>query len=113
LSFAFINLITDKRRESYIADISKSFIQLYKQHKNILSAVITSANGIDEATRNKVKELIKTTTQGEIELVEKVDKELIGGFVLKIGDKQIDASVSRQLNNLRKSFAENVFVKSI
>jgi F-type H+-transporting ATPase subunit delta len=40
--------------------------------------------------------------KGEVELVEKIDKSTIGGFILKIGDKQIDKSVARQLSNLKK-----------
>jgi F-type H+-transporting ATPase subunit delta len=39
---------------------------------------------------------------GEVELIEKIDSNIIGGFILKIGDKQIDRSVSRQLVNLKK-----------
>ncbi len=81
------------------------------KHKNILSAVITSAAGIDATTRAKVMELVKATTTGEVELTEKIDKDLIGGFVIKIGDNQVDASVSRTLNDLRKNFSENPFVK--
>lgn len=111
LTFAFINIITEKRREGYIDDIAKAFGGEYKKHKNILSAVITSASGIDATTRAKVMELVKATTTGEVELTEKIDKELIGGFVIKIGDKQVDASVSRTLNDLRKNFSENPFVK--
>lgn len=111
LTFTFINIIADKRREGYIDDIAKTFEAQYKSYKNILTAVITSANGIDAATRSKVMELVKSTTSGEVELVEKTDKDLLGGFVLTIGDRQIDASVARKLNDLRKNFAENPFVK--
>ncbi|MDP2386747.1 MAG: ATP synthase F1 subunit delta [Bacteroidota bacterium] len=111
LTFAFINIITEKRREGYVDDIAKAFDGEYKKHKNILSAVITSAAGIDATTRAKVMELVKATTTGEVELTEKIDKDLIGGFVIKIGDNQVDASVSRTLNDLRKNFSENPFVK--
>src|ERR1700752_3442048 len=103
----FLVILTNKRRESYMNDIAKAFITQYKQHKNILTAVITSAVGIDATVKTKVLELVKQTTQGEVELIEKVDAGLIGGFVLTIGDKQVDASVSRKLNELRKTFSVN------
>ena len=90
-----------------MGEIAKAFLSQYKLHKNILTAVFTSASGIDQTIKNKVLELVKQTTQGEVELVEKIDKNLIGGFVLTIGDKQVDASVSRQLNDLRKTFTGN------
>lgn len=109
MSLNFFIILANKRREMYMGDIAKSFVAQYKEHKNILTAVITSASGIDATVKAKVLELVKQTTKGEVELVEKVDKDLIGGFVLRIGDKQVDASVSRKLNNLRKTFTENPF----
>jgi len=111
MTMSFINIIAEKRREGYVDDIAIAFDEQYKKHKNILTAVITSANGIDATTRSKVIELVKATATGEVELIEKTNKDLIGGFVIKIGDKQYDSSVSRKLNDLRKNFSENPFVK--
>lgn len=113
LTFSFINIIADKRREGYIDDIAKAFDTQYKLYKNILSAVITSANGIDAATKAKVMELVKATTTGEVELIEKIDPSILGGFVITVGDKQMDQSVARKLNDLRKNFSENPFVSEI
>ncbi|GAB4139180.1 MAG: ATP synthase F1 subunit delta [Bacteroidia bacterium] len=111
ISSEFIDIITRKRRENQLETIAESFLSQYKKHKKIITAVITSASGLDEATRNKVLELVKKETQGEVELVEKVDKELIGGFILRIGDKQVDSSIIRQIRNLERSFSENPYVK--
>ncbi|MFI5141487.1 MAG: ATP synthase F1 subunit delta [Bacteroidia bacterium] len=105
----FLTILTLKRRELYMKYIATEFVAQYKQHKNILTAVITSAVGIDSTVKAKVLELVKQTTKGEVELVEKVNKNLIGGFVLTIGDRQVDASVSRKLNDLRKTFTGNTF----
>jgi F-type H+-transporting ATPase subunit delta len=102
MTSSFISLITVKHRESIIPQIASSFVELYKNHKNILTAIVTSANGLDAATKQKVLELVKTQLNGEVELEEKIDSDIIGGFILKIGDKQIDKSVSRQLANLKK-----------
>ena len=107
ITSGFLTVLTQKRRELYMKEIAAEFIAQYKQHKNILTAVITSAVGIDATIKAKVLELVKQTTKGEVELVEKVDKDLIGGFILTIGDKQVDASVSRKLNDLRKAFSVN------
>ncbi|HKC67497.1 MAG TPA: ATP synthase F1 subunit delta [Bacteroidia bacterium] len=109
VTLGFLSILTQKRRESYMKHIATEFIAQYKQHKNTLTAVITSAVGIDGTVKAKVLELVKQTTKGEVELVEKTDKSLIGGFVLTIGDKQVDASVSRQLNDLRKTFSGSTF----
>lgn len=107
LSMSFLTLMTNKHRESYLPQIAESFIAQYKEHKKILTAVVISATGLDDTTRAKALELVKAQAKGEVELVEKVDPSVIGGFVLRIGDKQVDRTVSRQLANLKKSFSEN------
>lgn len=102
LSLSFINLITDKHRESLIHEITKAFDEQYKTNKNIFTAVVTSAQGLDTTTKQKVKDLIKSQMNGEVELIEKIDANTIGGFILRIGDQQLDKSVARQLSNLKK-----------
>lgn len=107
ITLGFLIILTQKRRELYMKLIAAEFAAQYKEYKNILTAVITSAVGIDSTIKAKVLELVKQTAKGEVELVEKVDKKLIGGFILTIGDKQVDASISRKLNDLRKTFTGN------
>jgi F-type H+-transporting ATPase subunit delta len=102
ISMAFIRLITTKHRESILVDIANAYNEQYKKDKNIFTAVVTSAHGLDENTRKKMLELVRSQMKGEVELIEKVDKETIGGFVLRIGDRQIDKTVARQLSNLKK-----------
>jgi F-type H+-transporting ATPase subunit delta len=111
LTMKFMILMAEKRREGYLDDIAFAFVEQYKIHKNIITAVITSANGLDPVAKEKLLAMIQASATGQIELVEKVDKSLIGGFKVKVGDKQVDASVLRKLNELRKTFAENPYVK--
>jgi F-type H+-transporting ATPase subunit delta len=108
---AYIQLITSKKREMYLAQIAEEFLTQYNIKKQILKAVVTTANGIDDATRSKVMEIVKGTGHSDVILEERIDKELIGGFIIRVGDKQIDASIARQLNNLKRNFSENPFVK--
>lgn len=102
LTLSFLNLITSKNREAYIKEIASAFDEQYKTNKNIFTAVVTSARGLDAASKQKVLDLIKSQMNGEVELVEKIDASTIGGFILKIGDRQIDRTVARQLSNLKK-----------
>lgn len=102
LSMSFISLIASKHRESYMPEIAAAFDEQYKANKNIFTAVVTSAKGLDAASREKVMELLRSQMKGEVELVEKINPATIGGFILKIGDRQIDRTVSRQLSNLKK-----------
>jgi F-type H+-transporting ATPase subunit delta len=98
----FLTIVASKRRENVISEMANEFIEQYRSHKNILTAVVTSANGLDAATKQKALDLVKSQLSGEVELVEKVDANIIGGFILKIGDKQLDKSVARQLTNMKK-----------
>lgn len=102
LTMSFITLITSRHRENLLAEIAKAYNEQYKRDKNIFTAVVTTAGGLDDKTRAKMLELVKSQLNGEVELVEKVDPETIGGFVLRVGDRQIDRSVARQLANLKK-----------
>jgi F-type H+-transporting ATPase subunit delta len=56
-------------------------------------------------------DLVKDSGNKEVELKEKINKAIIGGFILRVGDKQVDASIARKLNNLKRDFKENPFVK--
>ena len=111
LSISFFEIITRKGRESHLEAIAKEFTRQYKEMKGIQIAVITSAVGLDDKLRKEVYDIIKKSADSEIELVEKVDKNLIGGFVLRMGDKQYDASISSDLKRLTKEFSENPYVK--
>lgn len=114
ISTEFLNILTRKRREGELEGIADAFVSQYKKHKQILTAVITTASGLDEKLRAQVLEVVKQSAGGKsIELVEKTDTALIGGFVLRIGDKQVDASVIRQIRNLERNFSENPYISEI
>jgi len=87
ITSGFLTIVASKRRESVIPAMATSFIEQYRSHKNIFTAVVTSANGLDAATKQKALELVKSQLSGEVELVEKVDANIIGGFILKIGQR--------------------------
>ena len=108
---AFIALMASHKRESELEAIAEAFLRQYKKHKQILTAVITTAIGLDDNLRSQVLNLVKNDLKSEVELIEKVDRNLIGGFVLRVGDKQVDASILRQLQDLRRDFSENPYVK--
>lgn len=108
----FIDIITRKRREAELEGIAEAFVTQYRKHKQILTAVITTAQGLDDKLRSQVLELVKQSSGGKaVELVEKTDKALLGGFIIRVGDKQVDASVLRQIRNLDRTFSENPYIK--
>lgn len=109
----FLDLLTVKRREDYIPGICTSFVEQYKVYKDIMTAVITTATPLDQVSREQLLAIIKKTTSSTVEVVEKIDKGLIGGFKIKVGDIQIDSTVLRKLHDLKRDFAQNPFVKAM
>lgn len=111
LTETFILLLASKRREILLEDIAVSFVEQYKVKKKILTAVITTSSGLDETLRKKVLEIVKGSTTSEVELIEKMNDKLIGGFVLQVGDKRVDASLAMQVKKLALAFTENPYLK--
>lgn len=111
LSFRFLQLVIRKEREIFLQNICEHFALLFKKHKNIITIEITTAYAIDDETRRKITDLLKDIQHKDIELVEKIDKNIIGGVVLKMDDRKFDASLRRQLLRLRKVFEKNLYIK--
>lgn len=111
LTELFLHVLASKRRESYIEAIAIEFIKQFKEHKKILTALVTTASGLDDELRKKVLAVVQGSGHSEIELVEKINEKLIGGFTLQVGDKRIDASIAKQVRKLAMSFSENPYIK--
>jgi F-type H+-transporting ATPase subunit delta len=101
ITLNFLNLITSNSRENIIPQITESFIKQYKTNKGILEVSVKSAIALEENVKKGIIEKVQQHFKGEIELHEQVDQSLIGGFVVTIEDKQIDASIVNQLTNLK------------
>ncbi len=114
LTMNFVEIITRKRREGLLASIAEAFMLLYNDFKGIHEATIVSARPLNEDLRKAVLEVLKEARNGdEIQLEEKVDESLIGGFVLRMSDKQYDASIRQKLDNLKKEFRSNHYQSKI
>lgn len=113
LTEVYLNLITTKKREKYLTEIADEFLNQYKAKKNIITAVVTTASGIDDIVRKQLVDIVKGNGNNEVVLEEKIDQDIIGGIILRVGDKQVDASIVRKLNNLKHRFKENPFHKAL
>ena len=103
LSLNFIQLLSAKRREGLLSAIMEEFSNLYNKHRGIVRAEVITASGLDEKLRAKVLEIVKNSAKSEVELIEKTDNNIIGGFILKIGSNQYDSSVLRSIRNLKQT----------
>ena len=112
LTYAILDIITRKNREPLLPAIANDFHRAYNEYKGIGFASVISAVPLDQELRSQIEAIAKKlSAQNKTELAEKVDPALIGGFVLNVGDKQIDASVSSKLKALKLKFSYNPYKK--
>jgi F-type H+-transporting ATPase subunit delta len=109
-SIAFFNLMVNKSRGEVLYFTAEEYINLYDIKKHIVKATVVSATALSEENKKKMVADIQAATGGTIKLVAKVDPSLIGGFVLTVGDRQVDTSIASDLNKLKKEFAQRVVV---
>lgn len=102
ISLAFIRLITKNGREGVLPEIAEAFKALVKEHKGIVPVSLISAAPLDAKTKDMITTKVQTLVNGQLEIEEKIDPTLIGGFIVRMGDTQIDASVASQFNNLKQ-----------
>ncbi len=102
VSMNFVKLIIKNGREEFLPEIARSFEAQVKEYKGIVPITIITASTLDSATRAKIVAKVQETVKGELEIEEKIDASLIGGFVVRMGDMQIDASIANQFNNLKQ-----------
>ena len=102
LTLNFLDLIILNKRETFIPDIARRFISVYKKHKGITSATLKTATPVDREVRNRIIDLIDKAYKTKVDLAGKVEESLIGGFVLRIEDHLLNASVSSELKKIKK-----------
>lgn len=108
-SMLFIKLIAKNRRESALQEIAKAFVAQYKAIKGITSATVTSATVLSDDAKKKIADLVQKEVGGTVELSTEINPDLIGGFVLRIGDKQLDTSILNKVNKLKQEFGKNLY----
>ena len=114
MTMRFFTILTEKNREAAIESIGPEFTAQYNVMQGIQSAEVTSATPLSPAARAEMQALVaKQTGHAQVELTEKVDPELIGGFVLRVGDNQIDDSVRTSLRRMRTSLQENSYQQNL
>ena len=104
---SFFHIVIRKGRSEILYATAKEFISQYNIIKNVVKATVTSASTLSKENIAQIEDVVKQATKGEVILSAQVDPDLIGGFILKVGDKQFDTSLSSKLNKLKKEFENN------
>jgi|SRR5690554_445547 len=103
VSLNFLTVIAGKKRETILPEIARAFGTVYREHLGIISADIISAIPLTDNERKKAIEVIKGLGK-KVELNEKIDQNIIGGFIIRVGDKQYDASVANRIHAIKRDF---------
>lgn len=102
LTLRFVLLVAENRRESFLPDICRDFIQIMRKEMNILPVVVTSAVSLSPEILDTIRTDLASKTGKTIELAERIKPEIIGGLILRLGDIQFDGSVAYQLKKVKE-----------
>jgi len=102
-----LKLLADRKRIGLLNAVLERFLELYREQRNIALATVTSATALDEDQQNDLLKKIQSIAGTDnLELNLKVDPDLIGGFIVKVGSKVIDASLAGQVRRLGLALAK-------
>ncbi|NLJ42546.1 MAG: ATP synthase F1 subunit delta [Bacteroidales bacterium] len=102
LTLSLIDLVVRNGREQYLPAIARMFNQQTKRHKGITESVLTTAVPVDPQTSKQVEDMIADMFKTKVDMKTNVDESIIGGFVLKVEDNFIDASVKNKLRKIKR-----------
>jgi len=102
---SLFRLLSEKRRESLLAEICTGFIQLYNDHQGLIQVEVETAYPMSDSQKKELQKELSEKTGKKVQMNVVENKELIGGLVIKIGDTVIDGSVKHKINKLKKQFA--------
>ncbi|HTN36214.1 MAG TPA: ATP synthase F1 subunit delta [Arachidicoccus sp.] len=111
---AFNTLLIKKGREGFLPEIADAFITEYNLRKNINCVKVTTAEPLSENLKQEILQKLKLDAGFEnIKMETEVNEDLIGGFVLEYNNNLIDASIARDLQDIKRQFEKNVYVQNI
>ncbi|MGK6349781.1 ATP synthase F1 subunit delta [Parapedobacter sp. DT-150] len=105
---AFFHIMVRKGRAGILYATAQEFIREYNEVKGIVHATVVSAIALSAANLASLKQVIASEINADVILQNKVDASLIGGLVVKVGDKQVDASIAGKLKKLERHFDAQV-----
>jgi F-type H+-transporting ATPase subunit delta len=113
LTGQFTKLLAAKGREGNLPEIATAYTEQYNTLKNIRTIKLTTAGPISDDVKNNIVAKVKGNDTYDINLETAVDESLIGGFVVEVGGNIVDASILRDLNDIKKQFLKNDFIQNI
>jgi len=113
ITLSLIDLVVKNGRESFIPAIARVFIHETMKYKGITESVLTTAVKIDDKVKKQITDLISEVFKTKVELKENIDTEIVGGFILRVDDNYIDASIRNKLRKIKKELKGSVITPGL
>jgi F-type H+-transporting ATPase subunit delta len=101
----FLRLLIEKHRMPVLFRVRAEFEQLWEEENKLLPVIVTSAVELPKATVKQIGDRIAEQTDRKVDLQAKVDPDILGGIVVRVGNSVLDASIRNRLENFRKQVA--------
>ena len=101
----FLRLLIEKHRMPVLFRVRAEFDQLWEEENKLLPVIVTSAVELPESTVKQIGDRIAEQTDRKVDLQSKVDPDILGGIVVRVGNSVLDASIRNRLENFRKQVA--------
>ena len=108
LGKGLISLLIDKKRIALLSEVATQYIRLHEEYKGERVAYVTTAVPLDSKLEKKLLGQIEKITGEKVTLESNIDKDILGGFLLRVGDLQYDASIANKLAKLKREFTNSI-----
>jgi len=106
----FMDVLLQNRREYLLRNIGLKYSDYYYENKNLALVKLTTASPMDAETEKKLISQIKTYIKKELKVEKIIAPEIIGGFIIEIGNRRWDGSLATQLKKIQKELNENILL---
>jgi len=113
LTLSLVELVVRNGRERYLPSIARVFVHETKKHRGITESVLTTAVKIDPELKKQVSGMIEKLLDTKVDLKENIDESIIGGFILRVEDNYVDASIRNKLRKIRSELVTGTFERRI
>jgi F-type H+-transporting ATPase subunit delta len=102
ITLDFLKLIIKNNREIFIPAVCRNILSFIKEARGIKTIILTTATNINEASLDNIGKIMEKELGSQVEISARINPGIIGGMILRIDDKQYDASIAAQLNKIKK-----------
>jgi F-type H+-transporting ATPase subunit delta len=108
ITLSLIDLVVKNGRESQLPAIARVFIHETMKHEGITESILTTAVKVDAKVKKQITDLISEVFSTRVKFIENIDTEIIGGFILRVDDNYIDASIRNKLRKIKKDLKGSI-----